>query len=124
MRRVLIVDDEHLVADTLSLIFQKHGFTTRAAYSADEAMDCARSFVPDLLLCDINMPERDGLHLISSMDREQPACCILVLTGAYSSLNRIRQHASEVRNKLSVLTKPCQPAELLRCADELLFQTA
>lgn len=119
--RVLIVDDEPLVADTLSLVFQKHGFTTRAAYSADEAMVCARAFTPDLLLCDINMPDKDGLDLIDSMDREQPACRVLVLTGAYSSLNRVRIRASEVRQRFSILTKPCPPAELLRCAGELLI---
>lgn len=120
MRRILIVDDEHVVADTLSLIFQKNGFLTKATYSTDEALECARTFAPDLLLCDINMPEKDGLELISSMDREQPGCRILVLTGAYSSLNRVRQHSAQVRRQISVLTKPCQPDEVLRCAGELL----
>lgn len=120
MRRILIVDDEHLVADTLSLIFQKNGFIARAAYSANEALDCARHFAPDLLLCDINMPERDGLELIDIMDREQPACRVLVLTGAYSSLSRIQKRASEADHEFSVLTKPCHPAEVLRCAGELL----
>ncbi len=120
MPRILIVDDEHLVADTLSLIFQKHGFAARAVYSADEALECARTFAPEILLCDINMPDKDGLDLIASMDREQPACRVLVLTGAYSSLNRVRQRSSEVRRKFSVLTKPCHPAELVRMAGELL----
>ena len=121
MRRILIVDDEHLVADTVSLIFQKHGFAARAVYSADEALECARSFAPEIMVCDIDMPEKDGLELISSMEREQPACRILVLTGAYASLNRVRQRSSELRRKFSVLTKPCQPSELLRCAGELLL---
>ncbi len=121
MSRVLIVDDEHLVADTLTLIFQKHGFIARAVYSAEEALVCARTFAPDLLLCDISMPEKDGLELIRNMEGERPACRVLVLTGAYSSLNRVRQHSSEVSRRFSVLTKPCNPAELLRCADELLL---
>lgn len=121
MQRILIVDDEHVVADTLSLIFEKHGFQTRAVYSTDEALDCARSFAPDLLLCDINMPEKDGLELISSMEREQPACRVLVLTGAYSSLKRIRQCLSSNRRQFSVLTKPCAPSEVLRTAGEVLL---
>ena len=121
MRRVLIVDDEHLVADTLSLIFQKNGFSTCAAYSTDHALRCARSFSPDLLLCDIDMPEKDGLELIDSMDREQPSCRVLVLTGAYASLNRVRARAAMADHAFSVLTKPCHPAELLRCAGELLL---
>lgn len=120
MRRILIVDDEHLVADTLSLIFQKHGFQTRAAYSADEAMDCARTFSPDLLLCDIDMPQKDGLELIASMDREQPDCRILVLTGAYSTLNQVREQAASAGGGFSVLTKPCHPTVILRCAGDLL----
>ncbi len=124
MQRILIVDDEHLVADTLSLIFQKHGFATRAAYSADEAIHCARNFAPDLLLCDINMPEKDGLELISSMDRERPDCRVLVLTGAYASLNKVRQRASELNHNVQVMTKPCNPADLVRCAGELLLANA
>lgn len=120
MHRILIVDDEHLVADTLSLIFQKNGFDTRAAYSAAEALQCAHTFAPDLLLCDINMPFTDGLELISSMEREQPACRVIVLTGAYTSLNRVRRHAARLSSPCSVLTKPCNPSELLRCAGELL----
>ena len=121
MQRILIVDDEHLVADTLSLIFQKNGFVARAVYSADEALECARSFGPDLLLCDIDMPSKDGLELISTMDQEQPACRVLVLTGAYSSLKRIRKCSAENRRKFSVLTKPCHPSEVLRTAGEVLL---
>ena len=42
MHRVLIVDDDQLVADTLSLIFNKCGYDATAAYSADQAMEFAR----------------------------------------------------------------------------------
>jgi DNA-binding response OmpR family regulator len=121
MRRILIVDDEHLVADTLSLIFEKNGFDVRAAYSTEEALQCARSFSPELLLCDLSMPERDGFDLISAMNSEQPGCSILVLTGAYASMHRVRKSAREIRRPLPVLIKPCHPAELLRRADELLL---
>ncbi len=61
MQRVLIVDDDRLVADTLTLIFEKNGFKAKAAYSADEALILSREFAPDLLLCDVTMPARDSL---------------------------------------------------------------
>ena len=121
MRRILIVDDEHLVADTLSLIFEKNGFEARAAYSTDEALLCARGFNPDLLVCDLNMPERDGFELISAINTMQPSCRILVLTGAYASMHRVSQSSRDLRRQLSVVTKPCHPAELLRQAGELLL---
>ena len=121
MRRILIVDDEHMVADTLRIIFTQHGFSARAVYSAAEAMACAAVFEPDILLCDINMPGKDGLELIAEMNTERPACQILVLTGAYASIHHVRERASQLKRKLSILPKPCQPSEVLRAADALFL---
>lgn len=120
VQRVLVVDDDRLVADTLTLIFEKNGFTARAAYSADEALRCSREFVPNLLLCDVTMPARDGLSLVEDVNRELPSCRILVLTGFYSNLKSVREQASKLSRPLGVLTKPCQPSELLREAAALL----
>ncbi len=61
MQRVLVVDDDRLVADTLTLIFERNGFAAKAAYSAEEGLLSSREFEPNLLLCDITMPDRDGL---------------------------------------------------------------
>jgi CheY-like chemotaxis protein len=120
MQRVLIVDDDRLVADTLALIFGKSGFEARAEYSTDKALICARAFAPDLLLCDVTMPGRDGLDLVDDMSRELPSCRILVLTGFYSNLKNVREQARRLRRPVGILTKPCQPAELLREAAALL----
>jgi CheY-like chemotaxis protein len=120
MQKVLIVDDDRLVADTLTLIFERNGFNAKAAYSADEALEFSREFSPNLLLCDVTMPARDGLSLVEDMTREQPACRILVLTGFYSNLKSVREQANRLARPLGVLTKPCQPAELLREAAALL----
>ena len=121
MRRVLIVDDERLVTDTLSLIFKKSGFDVRHAYSTDEALEVSRGFQPELLLCDISMPGRDGLDLIADITRDLPACRILVLTGSYGCLPRVEKRSSSLKNALSIMTKPCQPADLLRRAGALLL---
>ncbi len=120
MQRVLVVDDDRLVADTLTLIFERNNFRARAAYSADEALVFAREFGPDLLLCDVTMPGRDGLSLVADMTRELPNCRILVLTGFYSNVKNVREHAQKLSRPLGILTKPCQPAELLREAAALL----
>jgi CheY-like chemotaxis protein len=120
MQRVLIVDDDHLVADTLALIFGKSGFEVKAVYSADQALICSRIFAPDLLLCDITMPGRDGLDLVKDLALELPNCRILVLTGFYSNLKGVREQASKLSRRVGILTKPCQPAELLREAAALL----
>jgi CheY-like chemotaxis protein len=120
MQRVLVVDDDRLVADTLALVFGKSGFDARAAYSADQALAFARDFNPHLLLCDVTMPGRDGLTLLRDMTMEQPACRVIMLTGFYSNLKSVREQASKLARPVGILTKPCQPAELLREAAALL----
>ncbi len=120
MQRVLVVDDEYLVADTLTLVFTKSGFDARTAYSADRALEMAREIEPHLLLCDITMPGKDGHALVDEISREFPACRIIVLTGFYSNLHGVREQAKRLPRPVSVLTKPCQPDELLREAAAML----
>jgi CheY-like chemotaxis protein len=120
MQRILVVDDERLIADTLKLIFSKHGYDTRAAYSVDDALTCAVSFRPELLLCDITMPGRDGVDLMQEISRRLPECRMLVLTGGYSNLRRVQEQTRDLPRQANILTKPCQPADLLREAGALL----
>lgn len=120
MQRILVVDDDHLVADTLALIFVKSGFEARAAYSADEALESARVFNPHLLLCDVTMPGRDGLALVCDVARELPSCRIIMLTGFYSNLKSVRDQSTLLGRPVGILTKPCQPTDLLREATAML----
>jgi len=117
---VLIVDDEPMVAETLGLIFKKNGYTTEVVHSADDAMSFALENSPDLVLCDIEMPVRDGLELMADIGRELPRTPILVLTGSYRSLGKVRDCADTLHQAVGVLTKPCQPLDLLRTAGQLL----
>lgn len=120
MQRILVVDDDHLVADTLALIFVKSGFDARATYSAEEALEYARDFHPDLLLCDVTMPGKDGLALVCDITRELPSCRIIVLTGFYSNLSSVREQSNKLSRPMGILTKPCQPSDLLREATTIL----
>jgi DNA-binding response OmpR family regulator len=118
--RILIVDDEPLVAQTLTLVFRRNGFDAVTAYNADQALASVRVSPPDLVLCYIDMPGRDGISLMGDLTRELPDCPILVLTGFYSALARVRAYTSTMKQQVSIVTKPCQPVDLLRYADELL----
>ncbi|HZY74511.1 MAG TPA: response regulator [Edaphobacter sp.] len=120
MQRVLVVDDDRLVADTLTLIFVKSGFQAQTAYSADQALEAARAFNPHLLLCDVTMPGRDGLALVCDVTRELPCCRIIVLTGFYSNLKNVREQSNRLARPVGILTKPCQPVDLLREATTIL----
>jgi len=113
-RKVLIVDDEQVVADTLAIIFQKQGYECRVSYTGNEAVALAGNFRPDLLLCDIAMPDRNGLDVASTIVEQCPDCRVIVLTGQYSHLPAAWQWASCHPGIARVLTKPLLPDRLLK----------
>lgn len=119
---VLIVDDEPVVAETLKLIFRQHGLSAEVVYSSEQALAFVAGTTPDLVICDIEMPGEDGVSLMKHLGRLLPTCPILVLTGAYGSLSRIRDCAAGLRQSVSIMTKPCQPADLIFTADTMLGQ--
>ena len=117
---ILVVDDEPLVAKTLALVFRRHGFDVVTALNAEDALATVRHTPPDLVLCDIDMPGRDGISLMTDLTRELPECPILILTGFYDALARVRTFTSTMKQQVAIVTKPCQPVELLRHADKLI----
>jgi CheY-like chemotaxis protein len=119
-QRVLVVDDDRLVADTLTLIFKVNGFESVAVYSAAEGLARARTFAPALLLCDISMPEGSGLELAQQIHEEMPSCKMLMLTAYSSNAARVELQAFETNRPLKMLKKPCRPELLLHEAAALL----
>lgn len=124
MQRVLIVDDERLVADTLAMVFRKNGFVVNTTYGADEALRVARQESPDLLLCDVTMPGKDGISLAEQMTRELPTCRILFLTAFDINVQAIHRQRRTLPASVVVMTKPCAPEELLRRASLMLSRSA
>ncbi|MDE1156580.1 MAG: response regulator [Acidobacteriaceae bacterium] len=119
-QRILVVDDDQLVADTLSLIYEANGFEARACYSAAEGLEHARSFAPALVLCDVSMPDESGLVLAEQVNREMPECEVLMLTAYSSNQVSVLLHSMRMQRPLKLLAKPCPPDELLRETRALL----
>jgi DNA-binding response OmpR family regulator len=119
-QRVLVVDDDRLVADTLTLIFRANGFDSEAVYSAAEGLARARTYAPGLLLCDVTMPEESGLQLVKKVHDEMPNCKMLMLTAYSSNAAQVEMQAMETNRPLKLLKKPCRPELLLREASALL----
>lgn len=123
LQKILIVDDEHLVADTLRLIFEKRGYECRASYSGREALACIETFIPQLLLCDITMPGMDGMEVAASVLNKVQGCRVLMLTGHYANLRTVIPTIRSLKVPNGVMIKPVLPEDLLQEARELL-QTA
>jgi CheY-like chemotaxis protein len=66
-KRVLVVDDSHDSAEMLCEILQIYGCITQAVYDGPAALEAAPSFMPDLALVDISLPQMDGYELARRM---------------------------------------------------------
>ena len=59
--KVLVVDDERVIADTLAMILNQSGFQARAVYSGEAALETASSYSPDMLIADVIMADLNGI---------------------------------------------------------------
>lgn len=79
MIKLLIVDDSALMRRQLSLLFEAEGdFTVQLARNGQQAVEECRSFVPDVVTLDINMPEMDGITALSLIMAEHPVPVVMV----------------------------------------------
>jgi len=116
----MVVDDDHLVADTLRMVFLANGFDSEACYSAAEALGRMKSFAPELMLCDVSMPGQTGLELAAAITREMPKMHVIMLTAYLTSADSIVLEALRTKRPLKLLNKPCPPEVLLKEVEETL----
>jgi CheY-like chemotaxis protein len=109
---VLVVDDEKLIADTVSAILRLNGMDTLSAYDAESAIDIARSTPPDLLLSDVVMPGKTGIELAIAVRSLNPQCRILLFSGQAATLPLMAE-AHAAGNDFKLLQKPIHPKDLL-----------
>jgi DNA-binding NtrC family response regulator len=128
--RILIVDDDPIVAESLAEFLTEHGYDTAAAHSGAEALtaiDDARSGVGGtprpfaVLICDMNMPEMDGLELLRRTGDRFPELVSIAITGygtIETAVKAIRYGA------LDYLTKPLVDDELRLTVEKAIRQQA
>ena len=82
--RLLVVDDEESLADFLRLLFEKEGYAVRTANSVEKARELLGERTFDLVLCDILMPDGNGLDLLKEIKKQNPRTAVIMMT-AYAS---------------------------------------
>jgi DNA-binding response OmpR family regulator len=117
--RILIVDDEPVIADTLSVIFRGAGYETLAAYNGVLGLLAAQSFSPNLVLTDVVMPEMDGVSMAMEICSKMPEVRVLLFSGQAGTVNLL-QKAEGVGLHFELLHKPVHPKEIIRKVRQLL----
>lgn len=92
-RTILIVDDDHSVADTFSRMLKLEGFTVVAALSAEAGLELADNVQPDAIILDMRMPITNGLQFLRLI-RARPHLVdvpVAIVTGDYFLPESIQQ---------------------------------
>jgi CheY-like chemotaxis protein len=111
--RILVVDDETLIADTIVQILNRNGFIAQAAYSGSEAIDIARRHCPDLLLSDVLMPNVDGVEAAIAIRALCPDTRIVLFSGQAATVE-ILERAKKQGHIFELLPKPIHPTQLIK----------
>ena len=115
--KILVVEDERLLADSLQVLLEGKGFEADTAYDGKTGEEYARSGVYDLLILDVMMPGIDGYELARRIRARHLGTPILMLTAKSELEDRITGLDSGADY---YLTKPFDTRELLACVGDLL----
>ena len=111
-RKILVVDDQHLIADTLAEILINVGFDAVAAYDGWDALDKASRFHPHWVLTDVLMPRMNGVELAIAMRKNYPASSILLFSGQ-AGISEILQDGHRQGYEFELIAKPIHPLTLI-----------
>ena len=115
--KILIVEDERLLADSLKALLEKKGFQAEAVYDGETGAEYAQLGVYDLLILDVMMPGLDGYELARRVRERRCGVPILMLTARSALEDRVQGLNAGADY---YLTKPFDSRELLACINALL----
>ncbi len=81
--RVLVVDDEPIILETMSAILEGEGFAVRTAEDGFAALITLRQTPPDIIISDLRMPNMSGFELLSVVRRRFPHIPVIAISGEY-----------------------------------------
>jgi two-component system, NtrC family, response regulator HydG len=108
--RVLVVDDDHDIAESLAAVIEARGHFVSVAYNSEQAMRLAGEIRFDIAFLDIMMPGRNGVESLFDIKRLQPGMTVYMMTG-FSVADLIKQALAG--GALGVLHKPVLPKDVL-----------
>lgn len=111
-RRVIVADDEHVIADTLAYILNQAGFEATAVYTGLEAVNLAHKIKPDLLVTDVIMPDMNGVEAAINIRGFLPFCKVLLFSGQAATAGLLDE-ARKRGYEFEILSKPVHPQDLV-----------
>jgi DNA-binding response OmpR family regulator len=118
-KRILVVDDENDLVETLSLRLEANGYEVLKAYDGQEGFEKAKKQKPDLIILDLMLPKIDGYKVCRMLKFDQKYRHIPVLLFTARAQDSDKKLGEEVGAD-AYITKPFEPPALLEKIKELL----
>jgi len=109
--KVLVADDEQVIANTLAIILNQAGFEARAVYSGEKAIESLDTFAPDMLISDVIMTGMTGIEAAIQTRQKCPNCKILLFSGQAATADLLERARSQ-GHEFEILAKPVHPTDL------------
>ena len=110
--KVLVADDEQVIANTLAIILNQAGFEARAVYSGEKVLEALEEFQPDMLISDVIMTGMTGIEAAIATRDKMPDCKILLFSGQATTADLLEK-ARQEGHEFEILAKPVHPTDLL-----------
>ena len=110
--RILVADDDRVIADTLSQILRLSGYETETVSSGEEAVSTAAKRKPDILITDVVMGGITGIEAAVRILEFIPACLVILISGQANTTDHLAGACRQGR-QLEILPKPVHPRILL-----------
>jgi CheY-like chemotaxis protein len=115
MIRALLADDDPMLLDVVTTIFELHGFDITRATSGGELLDCIAEEPFDIIVTDVSMPWMTGLQVMHSARAAGLPCPVVVMTALRDP--RILDQVTSLGNRAVLLLKPFTLEELYTAVD-------
>ncbi len=110
--KVLVADDERVIADTLAMILNQSGFEARAVYSGEGVLELAHAFKPDMLISDVIMADLNGIDAAIRIRALLPEIKVLLFSGQAATADLLEKARND-GYEFDILAKPVHPQDLL-----------
>lgn len=119
MKKILIVDDEQDIVESLKFVLESANFTCYCAYNGEDGLRLAKELVPDLIILDVMMPKMNGYKIcrLLKYDAKYKNIPILMVTARSQEEDKL---IGEETGANEYITKPFDLDEVVRIAEKYL----
>ena len=122
MARILVIDDNDQFRAMLRECLQNEGYEVLEASDGKEGASLYRMGSTDLIITDVNMPEKSGPELIFELQKEFPDVKMIAISGGTDNSEGYLENITVFSNVKHVFSKPFNMDEMLQAVKELLNQ--